>query len=443
MTKIISFLLFIIFFLNILDAKSITTNYTKFNNAKKNYARIIGYNNKEKEIKYLKELILYGNRLNKSTYKYKQELQRLSKVVSLYKVPKTKIVKNKYDIKNVYEDNNQIVILFNHKITKKDIRFFYKKYRKSFQYTFDIKGNFKDASPTKLSIDGITRIKIVQYKYKTLRITIRNNRRLKPIYILGYKKLIIKVKPPAKIIRPVISNIYNENTRVIAQKTIVIDAGHGGKDVGAIGSHRKYEKNVTLDTALRLYKILDHRGYKVYLTRNRDKFISLKYRTKMANKKNANMFISIHANAAPKSKIRKAQGIETYFLSPARSSRAKRVAASENKGDMNSMNWSSKTTFLTVLNQSKITTSNKMAIDIQKNILYALRKKYGKTQIKDGGVREGPFWVLVGAQMPSILIEVGYITHPVEGKRIYTKTYHQEIANAIANGVDSYFLKNQ
>jgi len=155
------------------------------------------------------------------------------------------------------------------------------------------------------------------------------------------------------------------------------------------------------------------------------------------------MFISIHANAAPKSKLKYAQGIETYFLSPARSSRAKRVAALENKGDMNSMNWSSQSTFLTVLNQSKITTSNKMAIDIQKNILYNLRKRYGLNSIKDGGVREGPFWVLVGAQMPSILIEVGYISHPIEGRRIYTKSYQKLIAKAISNGVDSYFLKNQ
>ena len=83
-----------------------------------------------------------------------------------------------------------------------------------------------------------------------------------------------------------------------------------------------------------------------------------------------------------------------------------------------------------------------MAIDIQKNMLYSLRQKYGKWAIKDGGVREGPFWVLVGAQMPSILIEVGYISHPIEGKRIYTKTYQKLIAIAIANGIDSYFTKN-
>ncbi len=107
------------------------------------------------------------------------------------------------------------------------------------------------------------------------------------------------------------------------------------------------------------------------------------------------------------------------------------------------MGWSSKSTFLTVLNQGKITASNKMAIDIQKNMLYSLRQKYGKKTIRDGGVREGPFWVLVGAQMPSVLVEVGYISHPKEGKRIYTSQYQKLISKAIANGIDSYFLKNQ
>ena len=443
MVRFFNIIIFLILFITSLDASLYNDTYKKYTDAKRNYAKIIGYNNKVKEIKYLKELVYYGKKLHKNTTKYTNELQRLSKVVKLYpKIRKIKILKSEYSIKQVYQTDNEVVILFNHKVTKKDIRYFTKKSKKAFQYIFDIKGRFKDASPTKLKIENIDRIKIVQYKYNTLRISVKNRKRLKIIYIVGYKKIIIRLKKSQEhYYSP--TNLYKTNTIKIRQKIIVIDAGHGGKDVGAVGSHRKYEKNVTLKIAINLYKILKSRGYNVYLTRNRDKFISLKYRTKLANKKNANMFISIHANAAPKSKLKYAQGIETYFLSPARSSRAKRVAALENKGDMNSMNWSSQSTFLTVLNQSKITTSNKMAIDIQKNILYNLRKRYGLNSIKDGGVREGPFWVLVGAQMPSILIEVGYISHPIEGRRIYTKSYQKLIAKAISNGVDSYFLKNQ
>jgi N-acetylmuramoyl-L-alanine amidase len=97
---------------------------------------------------------------------------------------------------------------------------------------------------------------------------------------------------------------------------------------------------------------------------------------------------------------------------------------------------------LTVLNQGKITASNKMAIDIHSNILFSLRKRYGAKEIVDGGVREGPFWVLVGAQMPSILVEVGYISHPTEGRRLFTKKFQKLMAKAISDGVNSYFLKN-
>lgn len=224
------------------------------------------------------------------------------------------------------------------------------------------------------------------------------------------------------------------------KKTVVIDLGHGGKDVGAVGPKRRYEKTSVLNVGKQLYRILKQRGYKVYLTRKRDKFISLSYRTKFANRKKADIFISIHANAAKKSRAKKAKGIETFFLSPARSERAKRVAALENKSDMRKMSYSSKNTFLTILNQGKITASNKLAIDIQKNLLYSLRKKYNG--IVDGGVREGPFWVLVGAQMPSVLVELGYISHPVESKRLYKRSYQKLLARGIADGIDSYFAKN-
>lgn len=176
------------------------------------------------------------------------------------------------------------------------------------------------------------------------------------------------------------------------------------------------------------------------MTRTSDRYIKVRNRTVLANKKGADVFVSIHANAAPKSKIRKARGVETFFLSPARSARAKRVAAQENKSDIRQMNYSSKNALLSVLNQSKITASNKLAIDVHKNMLYSVRTRH--KDVVDGGVREGPFWVLVGAQMPSILVELGYISHPTEGKRLYNKTYQQKLAIGIANGIDAYFVKN-
>jgi N-acetylmuramoyl-L-alanine amidase len=217
----------------------------------------------------------------------------------------------------------------------------------------------------------------------------------------------------------------------------VIDPGHGGKDPGAVAGKGLYEKTVALAISLKVGEILKKRGYRVYFTRTTDKFIKLRDRTRFANKKNADLFISIHANSAKNEKL---NGVETYFLSPARSERSKRVAALENKGDIEEMNYFSKATYLNVFNKAKIVASNKFAIDVQRGMISYLRDSYN---VKDGGVREAPFWVLVGAQMPAILVEVGYISNRVEKKRIFTSRYQNLIARGIASGVDNYFLKNR
>jgi N-acetylmuramoyl-L-alanine amidase len=295
-------------------------------------------------------------------------------------------------------------------------------------------------------MNGVDRIRITQYKYRTLRIELINSFNLKVIYIIDKKRVIIKVlnariTAHKKVIKQSRKNIIPLKINNNSDKIIVIDPGHGGKDSGAIGYKKRYEKNTVLTVAKYLYYDLKRRGYKVYLTRNRDKFITLRNRTGFANRKKADIFISVHANAVPKASWDKAKGIETFFLSPARSARAKRIAALENKSDMTNMNDSSQNTLLTILNQSKITSSQKLGIDVQQNLLFTARKEY--KDIVDGGVREGPFWVLVGAQMPSILIEIGYITNSTEGRRLFETSYQKLLAKGIANGVDSYFLKNQ
>jgi N-acetylmuramoyl-L-alanine amidase len=284
---------------------------------------------------------------------------------------------------------------------------------------------------------------VSQYKYNTLRISLTNDTNPKTIYMILNKRIIIKNLKSGKEntkLKSIVKTVDNTDV-LLPNKTIVIDPGHGGKDVGAVGPKKRYEKKPVLKVAKYLYDILKKRGYKVYLTRSNDKYLKLKSRTKYANRRNADLFLSIHANSVPKSKANKLMGVETYFLSPARSDRAKRVAAIENKGDMDSMSMGSKNTFLTVLNRSKITEANKLAIDIQKNMLYTLRKKYSK--IRDGGVREGPFWILVGAQMPAVLVEIGYISNPLESLRLYNSSYQKLLATGIADGIDSYFFKNQ
>jgi len=420
-----------------------------------NYLRAVLNNDKKAEKNNLEQLIVIGKKLNKNTITYEKELAKIdikdtpvkksTKVKTTKKItPKVKdkpTYKNSiYNIDKVYVKDNQIIINFKHYIKKDYIKYLEEKKGNKYYDIFDLYGSFKDASPTKLVMNGVERIRITQHKAKTLRIEFINKTNLKVIYIINKKTLILKVlnintkssNAKSKVVP--VKTLYNKN------KVVVIDSGHGGKDSGAVGIKKRYEKHTVFSVSKYLYNDLKKRGYKVYLTRNKDRFIEVKNRTVLANRKKADIFISIHANAAPKSVSAKARGIETYFLSPARSARAKRVAALENKSDMNSMSNSSQNTLLTILNQSKITSSQKLGIDVQQHLLYSARKKY--KDVVDGGVREGPFWVLVGAQMPSILVEIGYITHKEEGRRLFEQSYQKLLATGIADGIDAYFAKN-
>jgi len=221
------------------------------------------------------------------------------------------------------------------------------------------------------------------------------------------------------------------------QDRIVIDAGHGGHDSGAVGGSKK-EKDIVLQISKRLKRQLNKRGYTVYMTRNTDRFLKLPQRTKIADRKNAKVFVSIHANSVPKKKRNKIHGVETFFLQNTRDAKSQRIAARENKsvlqGAGNSL--SKKVIIDSVLNGPKIVQSNKLAIDVQRRIMTNLRSRY--KGVRDGGVRHAPFWVLVGASRPSILVEVGYISHPRERERLSTAAYQELIAKGIAEGIENY-----
>ncbi len=223
-------------------------------------------------------------------------------------------------------------------------------------------------------------------------------------------------------------------------KKIVLDAGHGGKDCGAMSANLVCEKDIVLEVVKFLHKELKKRGYSVLLTRDKDIYIDLVARTELANKKSADLFISVHANSIPKRSTSNAHGIETYFLSTARSERARKVAEQENKDNVNLMDYFSRSLLLNSLNTQRLIISNKLAIDVQYGMLQSVRKNY--PDVVDGGVREGPFWVLAGALMPSILIEIGYNSHAIESKRIQSKPYQKILAKGIADGIDSFFSKN-
>jgi len=226
--------------------------------------------------------------------------------------------------------------------------------------------------------------------------------------------------------------------------TVVVDPGHGGKDSGALGGSRRYmEKSVVLQIAKRVRRHLKALGFRVYMTRSSNRFVKLSGRTHYANRKGADAFVSIHANAVDGRRRYTAEGIETYYLQVSRSERSKRVAARENSVVLQAKDKISKDVLLNLMTGPKIVMSNKMAIDVQRGMLRNLRKQRRFRAVKDNGVRPAPFWVLVGAQMPSVLVETGYITHPAERKRLFDPHYQEAIAKGIAEGISNYFANRE
>ena len=216
--------------------------------------------------------------------------------------------------------------------------------------------------------------------------------------------------------------------------TIVIDPGHGGKDTGAIGCNGLYEKNVVLDVGLRLRKIIKkHFKCKVVMTRDKDVFIPLDERPAIAVQNDADLFISIHANA---SRDPSAHGIETYLLNLTKDRNIMEVAERENMTELKSMG-PLEAILKDLILDSKRDDSLRLAHCVQSCLISDLHKY----DVKNKGVKQGPFLVLYGASMPSILTEVGFITNPREEARLASPEYRQLIARAIFDGIRKY-LKN-
>ncbi len=213
-------------------------------------------------------------------------------------------------------------------------------------------------------------------------------------------------------------------------KTIMIDPGHGGKDPGASGNGLR-EKDINLRFAKILAAKLKRAGFNILYTRSTDVFIPLEERTAMANIKKADMFISIHCNAHRNSEI---NGLETYTLNLARNRNAVRVAARENA--ISAKRISDLQVILTdLMLNSKMKESKDLAKKIQTKALANVRRQWS---IKDQGVREAPFYVLMGAKMPSVLVELGYITNKTESSRFKSDKYLGYIADGIVKGVLEY-----
>lgn len=213
-------------------------------------------------------------------------------------------------------------------------------------------------------------------------------------------------------------------------RTIMVDAGHGGKDPGARG-YGLMEKDVNLRMALILGKILKDRGFRVIYTRTTDDFLALEERTSLANAKKVDLFVSIHCNAHTDPSM---NGLETYSLNLARTPDAVRVAARENS--VSDKNISDLQMILTdLMLTSKIKESVDLARVVHRQGLTAIRSKW---TVADHGNREAPFYVLMGAKMPSALVEIGYITNKTEAARLKNDAYLKILANGIADGIGEY-----
>ena len=237
-----------------------------------------------------------------------------------------------------------------------------------------------------------------------------------------------------------IIDIYGQKQAAAVKKRIVLDPGHGGHDPGAVGPRNLYEKDVVLDIALKLKKILgQEQEFEVFLTRETDVFIPLEQRTAIANSKNADMFISIHANASTR---RDAKGIETYLLNWSNDEEAMKVAARENAISLKKMKKMNEgrdvlDIMLSDLRRdSKREESLNLATFVQKNMVSGLNKSY--SHVVDHGVKQALFYVLFGAQMPSVLVEVSFISNPLEEKLLSKDSYRMELAQSIASGVNKY-----
>jgi N-acetylmuramoyl-L-alanine amidase len=223
-----------------------------------------------------------------------------------------------------------------------------------------------------------------------------------------------------------------------AIRRVVVDAGHGGQDPGAIGPGRVREKDVTLAIARRLERRLRDAGFEVVLTRDRDRTLALEERTALANTAGADLFVSVHANAHPR---RNREGVETYFLNVADDRYAARLAARENGVDLAGEDEQAHRILTDLDAKASAASSHRLAALVQREVTGGVRARVGS--VRDLGVKSALFYVLLGARMPAVLVETGFISNREEERRLASTTYQDEVAAGIARAVVSYARTEQ
>jgi N-acetylmuramoyl-L-alanine amidase len=225
-------------------------------------------------------------------------------------------------------------------------------------------------------------------------------------------------------------------TRVLGLKVgrIVLDPGHGGHDTGSVGPQGLREKDLVLDVAERLGQLIEARmGSEVIFTRSDDTFIPLERRTEIANEAKADLFLSIHANSSP---LRNAAGVETYYLNFTTSRNALDLATRENAGSQMSV-YDLQGLLEKIVLKDKIEESREFATRVQ-NALYSVAAKTAESRAKDRGVKKAPFVVLIGASMPSVLAEIGFVSNAHDESVMRREEYRERTAEALFKGISSY-----
>ena len=314
------------------------------------------------------------------------------------------------------------------------------------KHVYDIKNTSLPSSLnlSKYRAKGVKAFRIGQFNKKTIRVVIETTSFTKGKYGINGKRLTMqlpllkgKVTPTKRTttrrsyVKPKTVKKYGYNSRR-ASKVIILDAGHGGRDIGASGKGIR-EKDLTLKMTLKLKRVLQKMGYKVLLTRYSDKFMNLRQRTEFANRNKGSLFISMHANAAPVKRNPRVryQGIEIFYLSIKNSKRIK-----DKRAVYRGKKLYTRSAYKQMTSRSKYVNSHRLARGVKRNILKSVQKKYG---IYDKGVKRQDFWVLLATKMPSILVEVGYLTHSKELKRLKNPKYQNLMVEGIAKGVNAYY----
>jgi N-acetylmuramoyl-L-alanine amidase len=292
--------------------------------------------------------------------------------------------------------------------------------------------------------DGLLqRVRSAQYK-PTIGRVVLDTQSISDYKIFSLDKpfrIVIDVKGGSAAVEPRGKTICIPNAPTLAQqlglgiKRIILDPGHGGKDPGAIGVGGLLEKDVVLKVAKKVArKLRRDLGCEVILTRTRDVFIPLEERTAIANTKEGDLFVSIHANAAHSSKAR---GIEIYYLDLTNNKRDMQLAASENATSARNISDLQKI-LSSLMKNCKKEESARLAKIVNKNLLLEMNKRYGG--IKSHGVKKAPFIVLIGAQMPSILAEIAFVSNPTDAKRLRDDKYLDALADSLSVGIIKYAM---